>query len=80
MVFEEKAKDRATMILRGKLYSCPNLKPRKNKGVPRDKKFEYDFDISKAENIFDHLIKEQQIWLKEGYKVPSPKELKGKKY
>lgn len=60
-VFEEEVEIMATEILRGKPYSCPALKPRKNKGDSGDEKFEYDFDISKANQIFYNLIKDQQI-------------------
>lgn len=70
----------ATKIFQGKPFSCPTLKPGKNKGVARNGRFEQDFDISKAYQIFYHLIKDQQIQLKEGHKIPSPEELKGKKY
>lgn len=43
-------------------------------------KMEYTFDISKANQIFDHLLKDQQIRLIEGHKIPSTEELKNKKY
>lgn len=78
--FKEEAEIMVADILRGKSYSCSALNPRKNKGVARDGKFEYDFGISKACQIFNHLIKGQQIRLKDGHKIPSPNKLKGKKY
>ena len=40
----------------------------------------YLFDISKADHIFDYLVKDKQIKLPEGQKIPSADEIKGKKY
>ncbi|KAG5068559.1 hypothetical protein JHK85_000936 [Glycine max] len=77
--YEEEAKIMAGEILHGKPYSCLVLKPNKGQG-PSDGKVEYDFDISKAYRIFEHLIKDQQIRLKKGHKIQSLDKLKGKKY
>ncbi|KAL5179779.1 hypothetical protein HKD37_01G001028 [Glycine soja] len=77
--YEEEAKIMAGEILHGKPYSCLVLKPNKGQG-PSDGKVEYDFDISKAYQIFEHLIKDQQIRLKKGHKIQSLDKLKGKKY
>lgn len=78
--FEEEVEIMAADILCGKLYSCPDLKLGKGKSTGGDGKFEYNFDIFKMDKVLDHLIKDQQIWLKDGHKIPSPNELKGKKY
>ena len=45
----------------------------KNKG-------EFSFDISKANHIFYHLLKDQHIKLLDGHNIPSPKELKNKRH
>lgn len=69
------------VIIQGKPYSCPALKAPKGKEVQTSKnKVEYAFDISKVDQIFDHLLKDQQIRLMEGHKIPSAEELKNKKY
>ena len=52
----------------------------KRQGIAKDGKAEYDFDIFKANQIFDHLMKYQQIRLKDEHKIPSLDEIKGKKY
>ena len=38
------------------------------------------FNIFKANQIFDHLLKDQQIKLPNGHKIPLSEELKNKKY
>ncbi|KAG4921697.1 hypothetical protein JHK86_050510 [Glycine max] len=68
----------ATMILWGKPYSCPTLKPRKNKGVARDKKFEYDFDISKVDQIFLSFDKGTTNLAERRAPDTIPKRVKGK--
>ena len=40
----------------------------------------YLFNISKADQIFDCLMKDKQIKLPEGHKIPPANEIKGKKY
>ena len=46
-------------IVKGRLYSCLTLKPLKGKEVvPLENKEEFSFDISKANQIFDHLLKD----------------------
>ena len=59
----------------------PNLEALKGKEVAKlGNREKYLFDISKADQIFYHLLKDQQIKLSDGHKIPSPKELKNKKY
>lgn len=43
-------------------------------------KTEYSFDVSKADQIFDYLLKDKQIRLLDGHKNPPLEELKSKKY
>ena len=38
------------------------------------------FDISKANQIFDYLVKDKQIKLLKDHKIPPANEMKGKKY
>ena len=40
----------------------------------------YDFDVTKMEQIFDLLIKEKQLELKDGHQISSAYELKERKY
>jgi hypothetical protein len=40
----------------------------------------FDFDMSKVEQIFDLLLKEKQLKLPEGCKLPTAQELQGRSY
>jgi hypothetical protein len=40
----------------------------------------FDFDVSKVEQIFDLLLKEKQLKLPEGWKLPTAQELQGRSY
>ncbi|KAK1603554.1 hypothetical protein QYE76_016567 [Lolium multiflorum] len=40
----------------------------------------FDFDLSKMEQIFDLLLKEKQLKLPEGHKIPTPQEMNGRPY
>ncbi|KAK1621045.1 hypothetical protein QYE76_026562 [Lolium multiflorum] len=53
--------------------SCKWVKP---PGPPRG----FDFDVTKTEQIFDLLLKEKQLKLPEGLKIPTVQELNGKPY
>ncbi|KAK1604236.1 hypothetical protein QYE76_027909 [Lolium multiflorum] len=53
--------------------SCKWVKPQ---GPPKG----FDFDVTKAEQIFDLLLKEKQLKLPEGHKIPTVQELNGKPY
>lgn len=71
----------AAEIIKGKMYSCLDLKS--SKGKEEDKsnnKTEYSFDFSKEDQIFNYLLKDKQIRLVDSHKIPPPEELKGKKY
>ncbi|KAK1609330.1 hypothetical protein QYE76_033003 [Lolium multiflorum] len=47
-----------------------------DEGPPRG----FDFDVTKTEQIFDLLLKEKQLKLPEGLKIPTVQELNGKPY
>lgn len=52
----------AAEIVRGKPYSCPALRSAKGKEVNvSNNRIEYSFDISMVKQIFDYLLKDQQI-------------------
>ena len=40
----------------------------------------FDFDVTKAEQIFDLLLKEKQLKLPENHKLPTAQELQGRLY
>ena len=41
---------------------------------------QYNFEVSKTEEIFDYLVKEKFITFPENYKVPTKEELKGREH
>ena len=41
---------------------------------------DFDFDVTKAEQIFDLLLKEKQLKLQENHKLPTAQELQGRRY
>ena len=51
--------------------SCPWVKESKNT---------YDFNVKKADKIFDLLLEKKQLRLPTNHVIPSAEELKGKKY
>ncbi|XP_043725816.1 uncharacterized protein LOC122672401 [Telopea speciosissima] len=80
----------AAEILEGKPYVCKALarpseqaKQAESKAAPQriyDSKVNYSFDISKAEVIFDQLLKDKQMKLPPGHQIPPSHELKDQKY
>lgn len=53
----------------------------KAKGKERSfNKQEYGFDLSKVDQIFDILLRDKQIVLRDDHKIPSPEQRKGRKY
>jgi hypothetical protein len=48
----------------------------KEKGQAKD----FDFDITKTDQIFDFLLKEKQLKFPDGHKFPTMQELRGKSY
>ncbi|KAG4958852.1 hypothetical protein JHK82_035558 [Glycine max] len=70
-----------TKIIKVKPFSCLALKATKAKNPnTTGYKFEYAFEISKADQIFYYLLKDQQIQLMDGHKIPSSEKIKDKKY
>ncbi|XP_077223021.1 uncharacterized protein LOC143856637 [Tasmannia lanceolata] len=83
-------------LIVGKPYICralarpdPNNRPNTtNNNVMRFKNTvrrnqpekQYAFDITKADQIFDQLLKDKQLKLSEGHKLPLANELQGKRY
>ncbi|XP_059638807.1 uncharacterized protein LOC132281087 [Cornus florida] len=47
---------------------------------PADTGKNYSFDLSKTDQIFDHLMADKMIFLPKGHRIPSASDLKGKKY
>ena len=70
----------AIKFVHGKPYTCPALTSSKGKEVAKPDEEAYLFDITKADQIFDCLVKDKQIKLLEGYKILPIDEVKGKKY
>ena len=71
----------AIKILKERPYSFLTLRLSKGKEVTRlESKEEYLFDISKIDQIFYYLLRDQQIKLPNRHKIPSPEELKNRKY
>ncbi|KAK1698396.1 hypothetical protein QYE76_015093 [Lolium multiflorum] len=52
---------------------CKWVKPQ---GPPKG----FDFDVTKADQMFDLLLKEKQLKVPEGHKIPTVQELNGKPY
>ena len=68
-------------IVRGKPYTFPALTPAKEKEKVKAKEKEaYLFDISKADKIFDFLVKDKQIKLLEEHKISSAEEIQNIKF
>ena len=51
----------------------------KNKSIEEEKK-KFNFDITKADKIFDYLLEKGQIKLTGNHKIPSAEELQKKRY
>ena len=61
-------------------YVCTSLKPVKRKEKANSSNKSYSFDITKATQIFDVLLKHKQIIFLEGKKMPSIEEIKTRKF
>ena len=70
------AEIRAGELQAGPPYVCASLKPVKGKEKANTSNKSYSFDITKADQIFDVLLKDKQIILPEGSKMPSIEEIK----
>ena len=64
----------------GPPYVCPSLRPAKGKEKTSSNSIAYDFDITKAYHIFDILVRDKQLKLPKGHKIPSVEEIKNKTY
>ena len=62
----------AAEFLQGNPYTCPTLMPSRGKEVAKLDKEAYLFDISKANQMFNFLVKDKQIKLLEGHKILQP--------
>ena len=68
-------------LLGSKPYTYPILTPAKGKEKIKIEENEaFLFDISKADQIFDFLIKDKQIKLLEGYKLPPTNQIQNMKH
>ena len=70
----------AAEFVHGKPYTCLTLAPSKGKEVAKLDKKAYLFDISKTDQIFYCLVKDKQIKLPKGQKIPLADKIKSKKY
>ena len=61
-------------------YVCASLKSVKGKEKANLSNKSYSFNITKADKIFDILLKDKQIILPKGKKMPSIKEIKNQKF
>ena len=59
---------------------CPSLRPTRGKEKTSSNSKAYAFDITKAYQIFDILIRDKQLKLLDGHKIPSVEEIKSKNY
>ena len=60
----------AVEFVQGKPYTCLALMPSKGKEVAKPDREAYLFDMSKAAQIFNCLVKDKQINLPEDHKIP----------
>ena len=71
----------AAELLGGKPYTCPTLTPAKGKEkVKIEKNKAYLFDILKANQIFDFLVKDRYIKFFERHKLPPTDQIQNLKY
>uniref|UniRef100_A0A151UHK3 Retrotransposon gag domain-containing protein n=1 Tax=Cajanus cajan TaxID=3821 RepID=A0A151UHK3_CAJCA len=61
----------------GPTYQCQLLKPGENNIEVRSNR-KYSFDVTKADKIFDILLKDKQITLPKNHKIPPFEQRKGK--
>ena len=71
----------AVEILKGKAYSCLILRLSKGKEIAKfENKENYLFNISKVDQIFNYLLKDQQIRLLDEYGIHLLEKWKNRKY
>ncbi|KAK1681144.1 hypothetical protein QYE76_041992 [Lolium multiflorum] len=74
---EDPAKDQEVVVAEWARTAVPvSCKWVKQPGPPKG----FDFELSKAEQIFDLLLKEKQLKLPEGHKIPTSQEMNGRPY
>ena len=59
---------------------CASVKPIKGKEIANTSNKSYSFDITKVDQIFNVLLKDKQIILTKGKKMPSVEEIKNQKF
>ena len=74
------AEVRAVELQFGPLYVCASLKPVKGKEKGNSSNKSNSFGITKADQILDVLLKDKQIILPEGKKMPLVEEIKNQKF
>ena len=70
------AEVRVAELQAGPPYACPSLKLVKGKEKSNPSNKSYSFDITKADQIFDVLLKVKQTILLKGEKMPLVEEIK----
>ena len=76
---EEEDGDQEALVFElqsGPPYVCLSLRPAKGKEKTSSNAKSYSFNITKAEQIFDILLKDKQLKLLKGHKIPPIKEIK----
>ncbi|KAK1684249.1 hypothetical protein QYE76_045097 [Lolium multiflorum] len=74
---EDPAEDQEVAVAEWTRTAVPvSCKWVKQPGPPKG----FDFDLSKTEQIFDLLLKEKQLKLPEGHKIPTSQEMNGRPY
>ena len=71
---------RVAKLQAGPPYVCASLKPVKGKEKANTNNKSYSFDITKVDQIFNVLLKDKQIILPEGKKMPLVEEIKDRKF
>ena len=70
-----------TSILKGKRHLCLTLNHAKRNGTNySEDKINYAFVITKANQIFDHILKYKHIELLNDHKIPPIKKIKDNRY
>jgi hypothetical protein len=62
---------------KSKSFVCSSLKPASKS---RQDEIRFTFDVTKCDRIFDYLLQEKQIKLRNNHVIPSPEQLKNHAY
>lgn len=83
----EVAEQAVAELVKGKPFPCPKLQPNATKAISEAKAPQKNgtseepmFDVSKADEIFDVLLKEGQLRLPRGQRLATAEEIKGRSY